>query len=331
MGGQRRKGGVNGPSNTLKKLATRLFADQATQDAFIDALLKPAVYSPALVWLKNRPAEMPFSVDPPFDWQPDFVDRVAANQRPGQHPLHQQGYYYCLDYSSVFAASCLCATEREQQLVIDVCASPGGKSVFAWRLLRPEFLLANEVIKKRTAALISNLKRCEIHPTAVVTMDSSRLAAACPESASLVVVDAPCSGQSLIARGKKSPGCFHPATINMNANRQRRILANAVGLVASGGYLAYITCTYSLKENENNVRWLLKKHPQFQPITVPELHVFQSHLADIPCYRLWPQDGIGAGGFAAIVQNHEEGTDRPIELSSLPVVWRSRQITAGRD
>ncbi|MBC8870909.1 MAG: RsmB/NOP family class I SAM-dependent RNA methyltransferase [Planctomycetes bacterium] len=322
--GRGKKQDVTAPSNTLKKLATRLFADQVSHDAFIEALTKPADYSPALVWLKDRPERVPFDVEPATDWQPEFVDRVSINQRPGQHPLHQQGDYYCLDFSSVFTACCLYAVDREPNAVIDLCASPGGKSIFAWRLLRPEFLLANEVIKKRTAALISNLGRCEISPAAVVAMDSSRLAAVCPQSANLVIVDAPCSGQSLIARGKKSPGCFHPATINMNANRQRRILANAVQLVAPGGYLAYITCSYSLKENENNVRWLLKKNPQFQPIPVNKLRKFQSHLADIPCYRLWPQDGIGAGGFAAIFKNAEDGIGRPDNWSSLPMAWRSR-------
>lgn len=324
MQGRRGRKDANAPSSTLQKLATRLFADQATRVAFVDALLEPAAYNPAVIWLKDRPAEVPFPVDPPCDWHPDFVDRVAANHRPGQHTLHQQGYYYCLDFSSVFTASSLWATHREQPLVIDLCASPGGKSVFAWRLLRPEFLLANEVIKKRTAALISNFKRCGIHPADVIAMDSSRLAAACPQSAGLVIVDAPCSGQSLIARGKKSPGCFHPATINMNGNRQRRILANAVRLVAPGGYLAYMTCTYSLKENENNVRWLLDRNPQFQAVTVTKLRTFQSHLTDIPCYRLWPQDGIGAGGFAAIIQNREEGVGGALDLSTLPVVWRSQ-------
>jgi len=322
--GRGKKQNVAAPSNTLKKLATRLFTDQASHDAFIEALVKPADYSPALVWLKDRPERVPFDVEPATEWQPEFVDRVSINQRPGQHPLHQQGDYYCLDFSSVFTACCLYGVNQEPNAVIDLCASPGGKSIFAWRLLRPEYLLANEVIKKRTAALISNLGRCEIGPAAVVAMDSSRLAAACPQSANLVIVDAPCSGQSLIARGKKSPGCFHPATINMNANRQRRILANAVRLVAPGCYLAYITCTYSLKENESNVRWLLEKNSQFQPVSVTRLSTFQSHLTDIPCYRLWPQHGIGAGGFAAIVQNCEEGVRGAIDLSTLPVVWHSQ-------
>jgi 16S rRNA C967 or C1407 C5-methylase (RsmB/RsmF family) len=285
--------------------------------------MTPAAYAPALIWLKDRPVEMSFRVEPPCDWQPSFVDRVSIDERPGLHPLHDEGFYYCLDFSSVFAASCLAAAEKHQNLVVDLCASPGGKSVFAWRMFRPELLLSNEVIRKRTAALISNLARCQIHPAAVVTMDSSRLAAACPQSASLVVVDAPCSGQSLVARGKRAPGGFHPATINMNANRQRRILANAARLVAPGGCLAYITCTYSVKENENNVSWLLKKEPRFQPLGVAALERFQSHLSDIPCYRLWPQHGIGAGAFAAILRNNEDGLTRTWRLSSLRVVWRS--------
>jgi len=317
---------MDGPSNTLNKLAGRLFTDRASREAFVEALMTPAAYAPALVWLRDRPAELPFRVEPAFDWQPNFVDRVAVDQRPGQHPLHDEGFYYCLDVSSVFAATCLVAAGKDQDLAIDLCASPGGKSVFAWRVFRPELLLSNEVIKKRTAALISNLVRCQIHPAAVVTMDSSRLAATCPQSASLVIVDAPCSGQSLVARGKKAPGCFHPATINMNANRQRRILANAARLVAPGGCLAYITCTYSLKENENNVLWLLKKEPRFQPLEVTELEPFQSHLCDIPCYRLWPQHDVGAGAFAAILRNSEDGPTRPCRLSSLRVVWRSSSL-----
>jgi 16S rRNA C967 or C1407 C5-methylase (RsmB/RsmF family) len=31
--------------------------------------------------------------------------RLEGDRRPGRHPLHDQGYYYCLDFSSVFAAS----------------------------------------------------------------------------------------------------------------------------------------------------------------------------------------------------------------------------------
>jgi 16S rRNA C967 or C1407 C5-methylase (RsmB/RsmF family) len=317
------------PPRTARRLARDLFPDASSHDAFLAALTLQPPYSPAIVWLQERPDSLPFGIEPPYSWQPGFVDRVAADQRPGQHPLHEAGSYYCLDASSVFTACVLRAASPTQSLVLDLCASPGGKSVFAWRMFRPHFLLCNEVIGKRTAALIANLKRCRIHPAIVTSMDSGKLADVCPRSASLVIVDAPCSGQSLVARGKRSPGCFHPATINMNANRQRRILANAAQLVAPAGHLAYITCTYARKENENNLAWLLKTRPELRAVGVPDLCRFQSHLTEIPCYRLWPQDGIGAGGFAALLQNRDRGPASRLNREALRVVWRSQTSERG--
>ena len=310
-------------SNTARKLARQLFADAAAQQAFLEALATPQPYRPALVWLQPRPPVLPFAVEPPYAWQPSFVDRISAAQRPGQDPLHEAGHYYCLDISSVFTAAVLLAAEPPLPVVLDLCASPGGKSILAWRAFRPGLLLCNEVIKKRTAALIANLQRCRIAPATVITMDSSRLAAACPRSANLVIVDAPCSGQSLLVKGQRSPGCFHPATINLNANRQRRILANAAQLVAPGGHLAYITCTYACKENEQNVEWLVKQQPQLAPARVPALEAFQSHLTDLPCYRLWPQQGIGAGGFAALLRNGDDGPVGRCARETLRRVWSS--------
>lgn len=310
--------------NAARRLSQDLFPDAGGRDAFLSALATPRPYRPALVWLADRPEPSPFHVEPPYGWQPDFVDALAADQRPGQHPLHDEGWFYCLDFSSVFAACALRVTPDRPPLVVDVCASPGGKSVFVWRALRPEKLVCNEVIGKRTAALIANLQRCRIRPAAVVSMDVSRLAEAIPGTAGLVVVDAPCSGQSLVARGKPSPGCFHPATVNMNANRQRRILAHAARLVAPEGYLAYMTCTYARKENENNLLWLLKTFPDFRPQAVADLAGFQSHLTDVPCYRLWPQDGIGAGAFVALLQNGRSGLPGRLRLDQLRVVWQSR-------
>jgi len=311
------------PSNTLKKLAGQLWADPPARQQFIQSLLAPPSYDPAIIWLDARPELLPFAIHASYDWQPEFVDRVPIDDRPGRHALHEQGAYYCLDVSSVFAACVLYAVPNRPAVALDLCASPGGKSVFTWRLLRPSLLVANEVIGKRTAALIANLQRCRIRPAAVLSRDSSVLADVCPGTMDVVVVDAPCSGQSLVARGKKAPGCFHPATINMNANRQRRILAYAARLVAPGGFLAYLTCTYSRKENENNATWLMKQYPGLKPIAVPRLAAFQSHLADFPCYRLWPQQGIGAGAFAVIFRCEDEGERTTLRLDQLAPVWKA--------
>jgi len=295
------------PSNLLIKLSHRLFKEAGDRDQFIQHLTQPTVYNTCLLWRDPRPQDRPFVVEPPLFWQPPFVDRLAPGQRPGQHALHAAGAYYCLDFSSVFAISSLLAIAKPIDLVLDMCASPGGKSVFAWVALQPQLLLSNEVIGKRMAQLLSNLKRCRIHPAIALRLDSKILAEAIPNTLPLVLVDAPCSGQSLLAKGGKAPGCFHPVTIKNNASRQKRILANAAQIVAPGGYIAYTTCTYSPEENEQVVEWLIKKFPCFQPVKVEHLQDFQSQLVDFPCYRIFPQSGLGAGAFSVLLQNSESG------------------------
>ena len=295
------------PSNLLLKLSRRLFDNPSDQQKFVEALIHPKPFYPCILWCQEKPSTLPFTVEPPTPWQPSFVDRLSLGVKPGQTSLHESGYYYCLDFSSVFAASILLTLQLPVNEVFDMCAAPGGKSIFAWRTLQPKLLICNEVIAKRTGMLFSNLKRCQISPHIVTSLDSSVLAKLIPQTNQVVIVDAPCTGQSLLVKGGKAPGCFHPSAINKSANRQKRIMANSAEVVAPQGYLAYMTCTYSTEENEQVCEWFLSRFPQFQPVAIAHLSAYQSHLANIPCYRMWPQAGLGAGAFTVLFKNTTEG------------------------
>jgi len=309
------------PSNLLLKLSRRLFSNPSEQERFIEAIIHSKNFHPCILWCQEKPAT-PFVVEQPVSWQPPFVDRLFLEEKPGKHPLHESGYYYCLDFSSVFAASILLTIPMPVHLVFDMCAAPGGKSLFAWRAMQPELLMCNEVIGKRIGMLFSNLKRCHINRAGVLSKDSSFLAELIPNSSDLVIVDAPCTGQSLLAKGGKAPGCFHPTAINKSANRQKRILANSAHLVTPQGYLAYMTCTYSFEENEQVCEWFLSRFPQFQPVVVSHLTTYQSHLATMPCYRMWPQEGLGAGAFTVLFKNTVEGQAAQIDSAVWGVLGR---------
>lgn len=300
------------PSNLLLKLSRRLFSESSEQERFIQALIHPKLFRPCIIWCQKKPDNIPFAVESPTPWQPSFVDCLAVGEKPGKHAWHESGYYYCLDFSSVFAASTMLTIPLPVHSVFDMCAAPGGKSILAWRALRPELIICNEIIGKRTGTLTFNLKRCHINPSIVLSIDSHVLAKLIPDSCDLVIVDAPCTGQSLLAKGGKAPGCFHPTLINKNANRQKRIIANSAQIVAPQGYLAYITCTYSLEENEHLCEWFLEKFTQFQPVVIPHLAAYQSHLTTIPCYRMWPQDGLGAGAFTVLFKNSADGQENQL-------------------
>lgn len=319
----------------LLKCADQFFPDQQDREAFLSTMLHPPQFSKALIWTKQKPAVEPFSLKPRFDWQPAFVDFLdavnSAVNSAGAHQLHQDGYYYVLDFSSVLEASVLLAVKdsilSEQPLtVLDACSSPGGKAIFASRLLKPHYLLCNEVIGKRSAALIANLMRCSVARSAVIRYDPSQLGLLLASQVDVAIVDAPCSGQSLLVKRRTKGGAFHPVTVNMNAKRQRRILAQVSSTVKPGGFLAYMTCTYAKEENEEIISWFLRKFPSFQPVEVAALRSFLSPSALFPCYRLWPQSGLGAGGFSAILRNDEQGESSAESRSwdkELRYIWRS--------
>lgn len=315
------------PSNLLLKLSRRLFATADQQGAFVAALTSPPAFAPAILWTQPRPSVLPFVLEPALPWQPDWVDRLRPDQHPGQHPLHRAGAYYCLDMASVFAAAVFAAIPTPVELVLDLCAAPGGKSLLAWQQLRPQQLWCNEVIRKRVRILIANLKRCGAMDSLVFSLDPQVWAEHLPQAASVVLVDAPCSGQSLLAKGDQALGCFHPVTIKKNASRQKRILGQAAQTVAGGGYLAYMTCTFSPEENEQVGAWLLKQFPQFEALEVPALADYASSLADFPCYRLWPHQGIGAGGFTALFRNRRSLR----HTASLPAALADRAMHLYRD
>jgi 16S rRNA C967 or C1407 C5-methylase (RsmB/RsmF family) len=321
-----------GVSRNIQKVADRLFQDLAEREAFLAALTQGASQR-SISWLIDESQRIgcEFGSLPKAEWVPAFVDVVDPEKRPGNSEAHERGDFYCLDLSSVFACTPLQLVPHNPDLLVDVCAAPGGKGIVGWRTLKPRVILANEVIRKRTAQLISNYKRCSIQPAAVGSSDPKFLAESIPDTADVVIVDAPCSGQSLVAKDLAAPGAFHPATISANAQRQRRILANSSVVVGAGGHLLYSTCTFSPEENEETLEWFLRRFSSFQAVEIPTLNAHRSRLSEIPCYRLLPHEGFGAGAFCALLKREGEKSSSAIFcLNSLAksvyCLWRSDNV-----
>jgi 16S rRNA C967 or C1407 C5-methylase (RsmB/RsmF family) len=308
----------------IRKLANRLFETESERAEFLKSLFDPVVLSPTIIDLSENP--LPFTTEAPLPGQSEFVKRLTKEAEPTRNHLHDEGAYYCLDYSSAFAASIVQDLPKNPDVILDVCAAPGGKSIFAWKALQPKILLSNEIVIGRAKALISNLKRCHIPNTRVLNLAPEQLAERIPKVADVVLLDVPCSGQSLMVKGKALTGTFLPHVVSGNVKRQRRILANAAKCVKPGGYMAYMTCTFAPEENEKNLEWFMKKFSEFEAVEVPRLNHFKSHLSDFPSYRIWPHRLPSAGSFAALLKNKEEAMTSPQVsslISDLRPIWQS--------
>ncbi|MBA4292942.1 Fmu (Sun) domain-containing protein [bacterium] len=294
------------------RLAEESFDDLVERAAFLECLWGRSDRQRAVVWVAGKSGSVGV---PGPDWWPESCELVDGSVRMGDLAEHESGLIYAFDPSSVFEGGILqgILDEDEQSrphshlqlvrtgggFVVDVCAAPGGKTMLAEAILKPGRLVCNEVIGKRLGMLRSNLDRCGVSGE-VRNLDPGKLADEFAGLADVVIVDAPCSGQSVLVKGGDNPGCFHPKTVEKNAMRQRRILAESARMVLPGGWLMYSTCTYSVAENEGLVEWFLGRNEEFSAVEVAGYEGMRSRFG--VGYREWPHSGLGVGGFTCLLR-----------------------------
>lgn len=146
-----------------------------------------------------------------------------AETKPGSLPDYECGYYYPLDLSSVWETAPLAHLPFRPERCLDMCAAPGGKSILAQTRVSPQEHVSNEVNPKRLGILRHNLLRCGFTNLYTQRLRPDQWAELAPGCFDLILADAPCSGQSLLAKGIPNPGCFNSSVTGGNAKRQRGI------------------------------------------------------------------------------------------------------------
>jgi len=229
---------------------------------------------------------------------------------------------YQLDLSSVWEVGALVGLDLAPRRILDLCAAPGGKSMLVRRMYTGAEQVSNEVVPKRLGILRSNLKRCQARNLWTQRLRPEQWGEAVESAFDLILVDAPCSGQSLLAKGEKNLGCAHPVTVKGNAKRQKGILKNILPCLAPGGTLLYSTCTFAPEENEKVVAWVLKNFPSLTTVEVKTHEAQRSPLSEEYCYRLYPQNGLGSGGFVTVFRKEGDSAELetiPEELLNFPI------------
>ncbi len=201
---------------------------------------------------------------------------VDDQLRPSQSLHYAAADYYIQDAGSLLALALLDAKPHE--LICDLCAAPGGKASGIGESLGAKgFLIANEPIQSRVGLLRYMLSRVGNGRYAVTNEDPDELAARFPATMDAVLVDAPCSGQTLVGKVKRDANGFDRKQIEHATLRQQRILLAAARMLKPGGRLVYSTCTFSSDENESQMRWLRDRHAGcWEPILRPDLQTWSS-------------------------------------------------------
>lgn len=165
-------------------------------------------------------------------------------------PLFHAGTYYVQEASSMFLEQALKQTvDLSQSIkVLDLCASPGGKSTHIQSLISKDSLLvSNDVIRSRANVLKDNIIKwgCE---NVVVTNNDPKDFSKLENYFDMIVVDAPCSGSGLFRRDPVAIDEWSENNVQLCSQRQQRILADVWPALKKDGILIYSTCSYSKKK-----------------------------------------------------------------------------------
>jgi NOL1/NOP2/sun family putative RNA methylase len=235
-------------------------------------------------------------------------------ERPSfiKDPLFHAGTYYPQEAGSMFLDTILNQLSLpEVPRVLDLCASPGGKStlIASW-MQNKGLLVSNEVIHARSKVLKENMTKWGVTNSVVTSNDPSdfdRL----PNYFDLIVVDAPCSGEGMFRKDKEARKEWSTDNVQLCTARQKRIVMDVWDALQPGGYLVYSTCTFNAEENEKNVSWFLSEtDSELIPITS---EYFKTGRENIGAYAL-PSEVETEGFFIAVLRKKGELKPRRLSL-----------------
>ena len=137
---------------------------------------------------------------------------------------------------------------------LDMCAAPGGKTCHIAEIAS---VLAFDKSQPKIDQILSNAARLGVADKVIARVQDATKAELESESYDKILLDAPCS-----ALGQR-PMLVQTAKVKeleSFAKLQKKLFEKAVSLLKEGGIMVYSTCTITIAENEELVRWALEKY-----------------------------------------------------------------------
>lgn len=246
-------------------------------------------------------------------------------------PLFHAGCYYVQEASSMFIEQAIKQTTDLQKplKILDLSASPGGKSTHLQSLVSKDSLVvSNEVIRSRANILKENMVKWGAS-NVVITHNDPREFNSLQNYFDIIVVDAPCSGSGLFRRDPLALEEWSENNVNLCSHRQQRILADILPSLKKEGVLIYSTCSYSPQEDEDIVDWVLNhKEDGIQqfgiiPINIePGWSISESGGG----YRFWPHKLAGEGFFMACFRKHGGEAGKHVKSNKRPAILEKKEL-----
>jgi 16S rRNA (cytosine967-C5)-methyltransferase len=209
----------------------------------------------------------------------DWLEENLVFELKSHSPLNslasfRDGWFYIQDPSTLLAPRELGAQPGE--MILDLCAAPGGKTTFIAQLMNNEGkIVACDISKERLKLVQENCQRFGI--SCVETILSSTLNSQ-PSTFNRVLVDAPCSNTGVMRRRVDLRWRISSEEISRLQQTQLDLLKLAATKLKPGGVLVYSTCSLEPEENSEVIKEFLREHKNFKLESERELLPFVDNV-----------------------------------------------------
>ena len=174
----------------------------------------------------------------------------------GKSVYHELGCFYLQEPSAMLPAFLL--KPKEGEIVLDLCAAPGGKSMQASLLMKNTGLIvANDLARRRAYAISENAERMGRGNLLIVSNDFSSIYQHYLNTFDRIILDAPCSGSGMFRKQSEMKDDWSYAKVTKYAEIQKELILYAYKMLKEGGEMVYSTCSFSYEEDEEVVDYLL--------------------------------------------------------------------------
>ncbi len=174
----------------------------------------------------------------------------------GKHLYHELGYYYLQEPSAMIVSSLI--DFKENDLVLDLCAAPGGKSVQASLKMNGKgLIISNDLSSSRAMLISNNAERLGLRNLLITNNDFKEIYHRYINTFDKIILDAPCSGSGMFRKDQLMKDDWSLNKVLKFAEIQKELISYAYLMLKPGGLLSYSTCSYSKEEDEDVITYLL--------------------------------------------------------------------------
>ncbi|WP_265563100.1 RsmB/NOP family class I SAM-dependent RNA methyltransferase [Sphingomicrobium arenosum] len=186
--------------------------------------------------------------------------RFAPDTRLDDSAAFRDGLIEVQDEASQLVA--LACRPHDGDLVLDLCAGAGGKSLALAAMAPGARIIGADVDKRRLGNLPVRAARAGAEVETLLLDPPREAEALAPFTAQVdcLLVDAPCSGSGTWRRSPELRWRLTPERLDAFVEVQARLLDLAAPLVKSGGRLVYATCSLIEAEGADQVAAFLSRH-----------------------------------------------------------------------